>query len=92
MVGSYEISSLQTITRDTSSFCQYCGMLFTEKWKLKEHKRVVHDERVMKCDYCTVELVGLLKMKAHKQKHKQKECKKFSLLPVSPSKIYPKKP
>ena len=35
MVGSDEISSLQTFTMDTTSFCQDCGMLFTEKWMLQ---------------------------------------------------------
>ena len=80
MVGSDEISSLQTFTMDTTSLCQDCGKLFTEKWMLQEHKRVAHDERVLKCEHCSIELVGLLKMKAHKQKHKQKECKKCSLL------------
>lgn len=65
---------------DTTSLCQDCGKLFTEKWMLQEHKKEAHDERVLKCDHCSIELVGLLKMKAHKQKHKQKECKKCSLL------------
>ena len=62
------------------SFCQDCGLVFTEKWMLKEHKRVAHDERVIKCDYCNVEIIGLIKMKAHKKKHKQKQCKICSLL------------
>ena len=65
---------------DASSLCQDCGLAFAEKWMLKEHKRVAHDERVVKCDFCNVEIVGLMKLKAHKQKHKQKECKKCSLL------------
>ena len=65
---------------DASSLCHDCGLIFTEKYMLKEHKRVAHDERVLKCDHCQIEVVGLRKMKAHKQKHKQKECKKCSLL------------
>ena len=80
MVGSDDISSLQTFTMGTTSLCQDCGLLFTENWMLQEHKRVAHVERVLKCDHCSVELVGLLKMKTHKQKHKEKECKKCLLL------------
>ena len=56
MVGSDEISSLQTFTMDTTSLCQDCGKLFTEKWMLQEHKRVAHDERVLKCDHCSKEV------------------------------------
>ena len=55
---------------DTTSLCQDCGKLFTEKWMLQEHKK-----EDLKCDHCSIELVGLLKMKAHKQKHKQKNAK-----------------
>ena len=74
------ISYHLTMDMNGSSLCQDCGLVFTEKWMLKEHKRVAHDERVIKCDYCNVEIIGLMKMKAHKQKHKQKECKRCSLL------------
>ena len=65
---------------NTSSLCPDCGLVFSENWMLKEHKRVTHDERILKCKICNVEVVGLNKMKAHKQKHKQKECQKCSLL------------
>ena len=57
---------------NASSLCQDCGLVFTEKWMLKEHKRVAHDERVIKCDYCNMQIIGLMKMRAHKQKHKHK--------------------
>ena len=80
MVSSNEISSPPTIIMNTSSLCPDCGLIFSENWMLKEHKRVAHDERILKCKICNVEVVGLNKMKAHKQKHKQKECKKCSLL------------
>ena len=43
---------------DASSLCHDCGLIFTEKWMLKEHKRVAHDERVLKCDHCQIEVVG----------------------------------
>ena len=79
MVGSDEISSLQTFTMDTTSLCQDCGKIFTEKWMLQEHKRVAHDERVLKCDHCSLELVGLLKMKAHKWKVGQRKEKNSEL-------------
>ena len=74
------ISYHPTMDMNGLSLCQDCGLVFTEKWMLKEHKRVTHDERVIKCDYFNVEIIGLMKMKAHKQKHKQKECKICSLL------------
>ena len=66
------ISYHQTMDMNGSSLCQDCGLVFTEKWMLKEHKRVAHDERVIKCDYCNMEIIGLMKMKAHKPKHKHK--------------------
>ena len=47
---------------DASSLCQDCGLAFAEKWMLKEHKRVAHDERVVKCDFCNIEMVGLMKL------------------------------
>ena len=47
---------------DTTSLCQDCGILFTEKWILKEHNRVAHDEKVLKCDHCSVELVEKYKI------------------------------
>jgi hypothetical protein len=80
MVGSDEISSLQSFTMDTISLCQDCGKLFTEKWMLQEHKRVAHAERDLKCDHCSIELIGLLKMKAHKQKTQAKRMQKVFLI------------
>ena len=44
------ISYHLTMDMNASSLCQDCGLVFTEKWMLKEHKRVAHDERVIKCD------------------------------------------
>ena len=29
---------------DASSLCHDCGLIFTEKYMLKEHKRVAHDD------------------------------------------------
>ena len=71
---------LQQISWTHLLFVLIVASFFSENWMLKEHKRVTHDERILKCEICNVEVVGLNKMKAHKQKHKQKECQKCSLL------------
>ena len=61
---SWELVSYHlTSNMDSTSLCQDCGLTFTEKWQLKEHVRIAHDERVIQCDTCPMQLVGLMKMK-----------------------------
>ena len=63
-VVSWELVSYHlTSNMDSTSLCQDCGLTFTEKWQLKEHVRIAHDERVIQCDTCPMQLVGLMKMK-----------------------------
>ena len=54
--------------------CPECGMSFTEMLMMKEHKRVAHDERVLQCETCNVEVVGLKKYTDHKKRHKHVTC------------------
>ena len=62
MVSGNEISSNLASTMDTTyilaCLCPECGISFTEMWMMKEHKRVAHDERVLQCETCNVEVVG----------------------------------
>ena len=57
MVSSDEISSHTTIIMNTS-LSPDCGLIFSENWKLKEHKRVSHDERVLNAKFVMLKLLA----------------------------------
>ena len=69
MVSGNQISSNLASTMDTTSnlacLCPECEISFTEMWMMKEHKRVAHDERVLQCETCNVEVL----VKTFKDKH-----------------------
>ena len=54
--------------------CSLCGSSFRERWELQSHTKKVHDKRVFKCEICTKEVIGQIKMVSHKQIHKKKAC------------------
>ena len=54
--------------------CSLCGSSFRERWELQSHNKKVHDKRVFKCEICTKEVIGQIKMVSHKQIHKKKAC------------------
>ena len=56
--------------------CAICKYEASSDEKLKQHMLLKHDEREFSCDKCDFTVKGRLKMKTHKNKHKEIRCKK----------------